>query len=135
MSRRTRTLGATLILTGALWLIFYNLTLAQIERGGPAHTRTPDAGPSPTVVPGATPTIDRLLAPPTVPAPNQADEGAQLYWLHCQPCHGDQGQGLTDEAVILNALRALRITPHEPTTSKPKAVSSAQAHIAQKSTP
>jgi cytochrome c len=29
--------------------------------------------------------------------PNQADEGAQLYWLHCQPCHGDQGQGLTDE--------------------------------------
>lgn len=97
MSRRTRTLGATLILTGALWLIFYNLTLAQIERGGPAHTRTPDAGPSPTVVPGATPTIDRLLAPPTVPAPNQADEGAQLYWLHCQPCHGDRGQGLTDE--------------------------------------
>jgi len=32
-----------------------------------------------------------------VPAPNQADEGAQLYWLHCQPCHGDVGQGLTDD--------------------------------------
>ena len=44
-----------------------------------------------------TPTVDRLAAPPTVPAPNQADEGAQLYWLYCQPCHGDQGQGLTDE--------------------------------------
>jgi mono/diheme cytochrome c family protein len=29
--------------------------------------------------------------------PTQADEGAQLFWLHCQPCHGDQGQGLTDE--------------------------------------
>jgi mono/diheme cytochrome c family protein len=25
-----------------------------------------------------------------------ADDGAQLYWLHCQPCHGDRGQGLTD---------------------------------------
>ncbi|HFC11445.1 MAG TPA: hypothetical protein ENJ56_01280 [Anaerolineae bacterium] len=43
------------------------------------------------------PTVDRLAAPPTVPVPNQADEGAQLYWLYCQPCHGDQGQGLTDE--------------------------------------
>jgi len=97
MSRRTKTLGAALIPAVALWLLFYNLTLAQIERGGPAHTRTPDAGPSPTAMPGATPTVDRLLAPPTVASPDQADEGAQLYWLHCQPCHGDQGQGLTDE--------------------------------------
>jgi hypothetical protein len=44
-----------------------------------------------------TPTVDRLAAPPTVLAPNQADEGAQLFWLYCQPCHGDKGQGLTDE--------------------------------------
>lgn len=44
-----------------------------------------------------TPTVDRLAAPPTVPAPTQADEGEQLFWLYCQPCHGDQGQGLTDE--------------------------------------
>lgn len=43
-----------------------------------------------------TPTPDRLAAPPTVAAPTMADEGAQLYWLHCQPCHGDRGQGLTD---------------------------------------
>ena len=44
-----------------------------------------------------TPTVDRLAAPPTVASPNQADDGAQLYWQHCQPCHGDRGQGLTDE--------------------------------------
>jgi mono/diheme cytochrome c family protein len=44
-----------------------------------------------------TSTIDRLAAPPTVSSPTQADEGAYLYWLNCQPCHGDQGQGLTDE--------------------------------------
>ncbi len=44
-----------------------------------------------------TPTIDRLAAPPTVYPPTQADDGAQLFWLYCQPCHGDQGQGLTDE--------------------------------------
>jgi cytochrome c len=45
-----------------------------------------------------TPTGDRLAAPPTVaPADRtQADEGAQVYWLNCQPCHGDVGQGLTD---------------------------------------
>jgi cytochrome c len=44
-----------------------------------------------------TPTVDRL-AEPTLPAvPSQADHGAQVYWLSCMPCHGDKGQGLTDE--------------------------------------
>jgi mono/diheme cytochrome c family protein len=44
-----------------------------------------------------TPTSDRL-AEPTLPAiPSQADHGAQVYWLSCMPCHGDKGQGLTDE--------------------------------------
>jgi cytochrome c len=38
------------------------------------------------------------LAEPTLPAePSQADHGAQDYWLYCLPCHGDRGQGLTDE--------------------------------------
>lgn len=42
-------------------------------------------------------TIDRL-AEPTLPAtPSQADYGAQVYWLNCSACHGDQAQGLTDE--------------------------------------
>jgi mono/diheme cytochrome c family protein len=45
----------------------------------------------------ATPTPDRL-AEPTLPAsPSQSDHGAQVYWLSCLPCHGDRGQGLTDE--------------------------------------
>src|SRR6266545_7518071 len=43
------------------------------------------------------PTPDRL-AEPTLPAsPSQTDRGAQVYWLFCLPCHGDRGQGLTDE--------------------------------------
>jgi len=43
------------------------------------------------------PTPDRL-AQPTLPAsPSQADQGAQVYWLSCLPCHGDRGQGLTEE--------------------------------------
>src|SRR5579859_549062 len=56
------------------------------------------SGPNPTSTPGsssAAPTPDRLAAPPTVTNPSQADVGAQLFWLHCQPCHGDQAQGLT----------------------------------------
>jgi hypothetical protein len=70
------------------------------ERGGPQVPRTPI--PVATPLPGTTPLpgmpmVDRLAAPPTVAAPTQADDGAQLYWLHCQPCHGDVGQGLTDE--------------------------------------
>jgi cytochrome c len=47
--------------------------------------------------PQTMPTPDRL-AQPTLPAsPSQADLGAQQYWLSCMPCHGDKGQGLTDE--------------------------------------
>ena len=38
------------------------------------------------------------LAEPTLPSsPTQADYGAYDYWLLCLPCHGDRGQGLTDE--------------------------------------
>ena len=56
---------------------------------GTAGSSHPQAGVS------ATP--DRL-AEPTLPAsPSQADRGAQVYWLSCLPCHGDVGQGLTEE--------------------------------------
>ncbi len=97
MVRRFVAFGAALMMAGALWLLLYSVTMAQIERGGPVSTPTPDAGPPATPMPGATPTVDRLAPPPTVANPNQADEGAYLFWLHCMPCHGDRGQGLTDE--------------------------------------
>ncbi|MEJ5240032.1 MAG: hypothetical protein WHS87_02415 [Anaerolineales bacterium] len=44
-----------------------------------------------------TPTPDRLARPTLPPTPSQADYGAQVYWLSCLPCHGDRGQGLTEE--------------------------------------
>jgi mono/diheme cytochrome c family protein len=44
-----------------------------------------------------TPTVDRLVQPTLPAVPSQADHGAQVYWLSCLPCHGDRGQGLTDE--------------------------------------
>lgn len=43
------------------------------------------------------PTQDPLAEPTLPPVPSQADYGAQVYWLSCLPCHGDKGQGLTDE--------------------------------------
>lgn len=43
------------------------------------------------------PTPDRLAEPTLPPDPSQADHGAQVYWLSCLPCHGDKGQGLTEE--------------------------------------
>jgi len=51
--------------------------------------------------PEPTPTINRLAAPTMPPEPGQADEGSQHFWLHCLPCHGDRGQGLTDEFRML----------------------------------
>lgn len=75
---------------GLIWLFFAVVILFAQE------PVTPDP-PASGADPAATPTIDRLAAPPTVPSPTQADEGAQHYWLWCQPCHGDRGQGLTDE--------------------------------------
>ena len=59
---------------------------------GTASPRLQDATPVSTLDP-----FERL-AKPTVPAnPSQADRGAQDYWLHCLPCHGDRAQGLTRE--------------------------------------
>jgi hypothetical protein len=44
-----------------------------------------------------TPTYDPLAQPPLPPDPSEYEFGRYLYWLHCMPCHGDHGQGLTDE--------------------------------------
>lgn len=51
------------------------------------------------------------------------------------PVQGALLQEAIDVAVILNALRALRIAPHDPTPAQPKAVSSGQADITQGATP
>jgi mono/diheme cytochrome c family protein len=43
------------------------------------------------------PMIDRLAVPVLPENPTQIDLGNQVYFYHCMPCHGDRGQGLTDE--------------------------------------
>ena len=58
-----------------------------------------DASPAPQTAAAPTSTFDagRLAQPPTVYPPEQADNGAQTYWGMCMDCHGDRGQGLTDD--------------------------------------
>lgn len=58
-----------------------------------------DTAASLTVQADVTPvgTRDRLAEPTLPSSPSQADHGSQVYWLSCLPCHGDLGQGLTDE--------------------------------------
>jgi hypothetical protein len=84
-----------------IWVLLLFLLLTGMSLVGAGQIEeTPEpisAEKTATIAAEATPTIDRLAAPPTVYPPTQADEGAQLFWLYCQPCHGDQGQGLTDE--------------------------------------
>lgn len=75
-------------------LCLFLIAAADTVRGQEPPTAEP---PAIETEPPLMPTVDRLAAPPTVPSPTQADEGAQLYWVWCQPCHGDRGQGLTDE--------------------------------------
>jgi mono/diheme cytochrome c family protein len=67
-----------------------------------ALARVPSAAP-----PALTATPDRL-APPVLPAnPSLVERGSELYWRHCMPCHGDKGQGLTDE------WRAVWVSDHQ----------------------
>jgi cytochrome c len=40
---------------------------------------------------------DRLAEPVLPESPTQVEVGHNLYYFHCMPCHGDRGQGLTDE--------------------------------------
>ena len=44
-----------------------------------------------------TPTQDPFDEPPLPPNPTEYELGRNLYWHWCMTCHGDRGQGLTDE--------------------------------------
>jgi len=44
-----------------------------------------------------TSTYDPLVEPPLPENPSDYELGRNWYWHHCMPCHGDVGQGLTDE--------------------------------------
>jgi len=51
-----------------------------------------DANPHPGMAPH-----ERLDHPPMSDPPTQIELGHSEYWMSCMVCHGDQGQGLTEE--------------------------------------
>ena len=53
------------------------------------------SGQSPSASP--TPTYDLFAQPPLPDNPTELELGRYLFWRYCMPCHGDKGQGLTDE--------------------------------------
>ncbi len=83
---RARPIGlVALIALGALWLSLFSVSsrvgaqsIAQPAPTQAAPTRTPFSNPTAT--------------PPT-----QGGNGANTFYVYCMPCHGDAGQGLTDE--------------------------------------
>jgi hypothetical protein len=84
-----------LVLVFFVLLMGVAFEMAMAQEGVTAVSPTPQATPPTPQQPVAT--VDRLAPPPTVESPTQLSEGAYLYWLYCIPCHGDMGQGLTDE--------------------------------------
>ena len=77
--------------------VFATLGLAVIVVScAPALTAPPvEAAPTATAYPSQT---TNPLDPPVVSnTPTQVELGSQIFWGVCMACHGDHGQGLTDE--------------------------------------
>jgi hypothetical protein len=48
-------------------------------------------------LPSPSPTYDPLQVPVLPENASESEFGKYLYYFHCMPCHGDLGQGLTDD--------------------------------------
>lgn len=86
MSRLRKFIIIGLLVLGVMLLVFQSVLAAS-------------KAPTTNIISQSTPTFDisRLTQPPTVVPPAQADNGTQIYWGMCMSCHGDHGQGLTEE--------------------------------------
>jgi hypothetical protein len=94
---KRKSLGWILLIgLGSLLLVSARLPpAAQVTQSPVVPTATPDDTPVPDLI--LTLTYNRLDKPQVSTPPTQADKGAVYYWLVCIPCHGDKGQGLTEE--------------------------------------
>jgi hypothetical protein len=70
----------------AFWAV--GVAVLFLVAAGPAR-----AGDGPDV----DPTPDPFGTPVMPENPSQVDVGREVYYYHCMPCHGHEGQGLTDE--------------------------------------
>ncbi|PWB72290.1 MAG: hypothetical protein C3F07_12275 [Anaerolineales bacterium] len=83
MDRRHKSIGFGFIFAGILICIStlsWNITVASAQ----------DPVPTPTI-------YDPLAQPELPPDPTDHEMGRYLFWRHCMPCHGDAGQGLTED--------------------------------------
>lgn len=96
---KRKTLGWLLLIgLGGLLLASSLLPSSSTASAGQptaVQTATPDGTAVPDLI--LTLTYNRLDKPQVSNPPTQADQGAVYYWLVCIPCHGDKGQGLTEE--------------------------------------
>jgi hypothetical protein len=89
-SSRPRCLHLTLGFTAGALALAVCLSFGAIAAlSTPAAAQTPDSTPVPHV--------DRLAIPVLPDSPTLVELGSYSYYYNCMPCHGDQGQGLTDE--------------------------------------
>lgn len=87
LRRRGRNVAAA----GVIALLLAACAPAAVETDAPPPSRTP------AEIAAILPTADRFAVPTLPAAPTPADEGARVYTLYCMACHGDRGQGLTEE--------------------------------------
>jgi len=91
--------SATGLRTGALRLVMlFPITLAlglAFRLDPPASSSDARSSGPPTATP--TPEPDPLAIPILPENPGPFDVGRVTYYYNCMPCHGDKGQGLTDE--------------------------------------
>jgi mono/diheme cytochrome c family protein len=90
MARRTR------ILFPSLALVVLAPACAPFATGAPASP-TPDATAEAQALAALQWGSARFAPPAVTPENSQADLGALTYYQICMACHGDRGQGLTEE--------------------------------------
>lgn len=78
---------------------FLLLAASTLLTGNANASRSRQADLTPTSLPSPTPTFDvsRLSRPKVPEVLAQVDQGALIYWGVCLACHGDRGQGFTEE--------------------------------------
>lgn len=81
------------------FILFFLLLLGEIGFlmvSNYQSAQAQDIPPTPQA-PGMLSPMDLMEPPPLGENPDQADYGAQVYYYVCMACHGDRGQGLTEQ--------------------------------------
>jgi mono/diheme cytochrome c family protein len=85
----------SLVLTLSVVLVVISVASADSGPQVPHPPATPRAEPTPRD--SHHDPLERLAEPPMSDPPTQVELGHHAYWFSCMVCHGDRGQGLTDE--------------------------------------